>query len=76
MFHDWRKVLLESDQACTSQIGTIKENTCTRHIASIEDKDDKDAAKDDNEHKASFSDVETNDEATPINVWEARGTGN
>jgi hypothetical protein len=76
MFHEWRKVLLESDKACTSQIGTNKENTCTRHIASIDEKDDKDDAKDDNKHKDSFSDVEIDDEATPINVWEARGTDN
>lgn len=67
---------MESDKACTSQIGTNKENTCTRHIASIDEKDDKDDAKDDNKHKDSFSDVETDDEATPINVWEARGTDN
>jgi hypothetical protein len=47
-----------------------------RHIASIEEKDNKDDAKDDNQHKANFSDVETDDEATPINVWEARGKEN
>jgi hypothetical protein len=40
MFHEWHKVLLESDKVCTSQIGTSKE------------KDNKDDAKDDNQHKA------------------------
>jgi hypothetical protein len=64
MFHEWRQILLESDKAYTSQIGTSKEQ------------DHKDDAKDDNEHKGSFSDVETDDEATPINVWEARGKDN
>ena len=76
MFHEWRKVSLESDKACTSQIGTSKENTCTRYIASIKENDDKDDTKDDNEHKASFSDIETDNEATPINVWKARGKEN
>ncbi|CAD6224918.1 unnamed protein product [Miscanthus lutarioriparius] len=76
MFHEWRKVSLESDKACTSQIGTSKENTCTRYIASIKENDDKDDTKDDNEHKASFSDIEPDNEATPINVWKARGKEN
>lgn len=64
MFQEWRQILSGSYKACTSQVGTSKE------------KDHKDDAKDDNEHKASFSDVETDDEATPINVWEARGKEN
>ena len=76
MFHEWRKVLLESDKACTSQIRTSKKNICSRYIASIKEKDDKNDAKDDNEHKANFSDIETDDDATPINVWEARGKEN
>ena len=76
MFHEWRKVLLESDKACTSQIRTSKKNVCTKYIASIKKKDDKNDTKDDNEHKASFCDIETDDEATPINVWEARGKEN
>jgi hypothetical protein len=32
--------------------------------------------KEEKKHKVSFSDVETNDEATPISVFEARGKEN
>ena len=62
-----------SDQDCTTHIGTSEENASTKHIGCNEEKDHD---KEDKEHKASFSDVETDDEATPISVFEARGKEN